>query len=988
MAFEENIANLENVMSKFENNKSDLSKIQRIIEILEKLKKTIVDDQFLFLIKPINFINDLLKKINEQNFAVSSATFDFLFEIIYYFKDVMKQLSNARSISVDMSKLISNYNNLVSDSQSSCELKEPKKSEKNAVANNSLSDKVAEKKMENAAFINYNAEISDWDASAHSSILEDFISETEEIIEELSKNLIECEKKPEELEIVNLIFRSMHTLKGNSATLNLKIMNLIAHRAENVLDKIRTNKLKMSSEINDVMLECVDYFQAIIEKIKNHHQPKLDIDNLLNNLDSINNTGKSLNLSTKLKQEDGNDKEASEKKIAEINKELSAAQSSQQSVVAAADSKTENAQPQEKSKEQLAATAVSSTIRIDISKLDKAMNLMGEIVIDKIRLRQKIALLTQLSDLIDRILSENEKYRFSDLDVLFELTINDKLNDFYGNYKISHSKYSFYYDRINELCKLLKDVFKFQNVYNTTDYHSVINNICSELRRINQILKENITELNGLTEHLDLISSELQENIMQMRMIPIQQLYDKIPRIVRSVSRDLKKKVELIMEGGDIELDKTVIEQLNDPFIHLMRNSIDHGIETPDIRKQKVKDETGVIIIRSEHLGNQVLIKIIDDGKGIDETVILKKAIEKDLVKPEQANLLTKSEILNFIFLPGFSSAEKITEVSGRGVGMDVVKSNIRKLKGTIEIDSQKDKGTTISIRLPLTMSVMQVQLIECSNHIFAIPINFIEETLNIKEKEIEKLGRKNVFNLRGEIVSILKLSDLLELTDLLDKTSSVYKVIIIKISDKKFGLIIDKIIAQQDIVLKSLGDILKNMKHISGATILGEGKVVILLDMLEIFETIRKIDNALAMDSFVGKLNISKSSKPKQVEEKKINILVVDDSKTVVANMCEILNTAGYSAEAAYDGIEALEKAKAKKYDLFTVDIMMPKMDGYVLTQKLREMNEYKKVPILMLSSKTEKIDKLRGLDAGADEYMTKPINENELVNIIKKFL
>ncbi|MBP7652702.1 response regulator [Candidatus Dependentiae bacterium] len=851
-------------------------------------------------------------------------------------------------------------------------------------------------------------------------VLSIFIEEVQEIIANLDNRLIELEKDSTNMDLLNLIFRDMHTLKGNSATINFKAMNFIAHRAENTLDKIRKRTLSLTPAITDIMLECVDVFKEMMDNVINNKAETMDLTDTIYKLD-LSNLGvspeqagfsKEKSFDTIISKPKENMSSQSENKKNDVQpdiqpqpnekSEVSANQSFvpqmplTQAAVQVQPPQQQNvsapqAQPSSGGAAAAAKKIETTSLRVDIQKLNTAMNLIGEIVIDKIRLNQKIKKISDINILINEIIGLIEGDSDAEFEEHFKIEITDKINNYVNSLNIDADIYRLYSREINIIKSTVDKLKREQIDLETFSKKIDKENIVADLRRVEQIFKESVQELLFIVEHLSLVTNDLQESIMKMRMVPVSQLFDKVPRIVRTVSKDLGKKVEIEVIGAETELDKTVIEQLNDPLTHIIRNSVDHGIEKPEARVSKGKPETGTITLKAEHKGNQVAIIIVDDGKGINAPVIVKKALENGLITQEKASTMTKSEILELIFLPGLSSAEKVTEVSGRGVGMDVVLSNIKKLKGTIEIESEIDSGTKITIRLPLTMAIMQVQLIKCSNQIFAIPINFIEEIINIKTDKIMHIGPKRVFNLREEIIPIVELNEILEIRGLGFIEKEYFQITIINISDKRIGFIIDRLIAQQEIVIKSLGNVLKNVKHVTGATILGEGNVILILDILGVYSTAKKMVDLSAGGSFQ---NLTKSNQSNvkinnpHIDVHKKKILIIDDSSTMRATLKEHLEEAGYATVQAKDGFEAIEKMKNEHIDMFTVDINMPGMNGYELTRKIRELPDYVKKPVIMVSSKSDKIDKMRGLDSGADEYITKPYDKNNLLQLIKKFL
>jgi len=332
---------------------------------------------------------------------------------------------------------------------------------------------------------------------------------------------------------------------------------------------------------------------------------------------------------------------------------------------------------------------------------------------------------------------------------------------------------------------------------------------------------------------IDLMTTELQLAVMKTRMIKIGKVFNKYPRVVRDLCRETKKDIQLLIYGEDTELDKTLIEEINDPLVHLIRNAVDHGIETPQERVAKGKNPQGTVILAAEHEGNNINITIQDDGKGMDPEVIKRKAIEKGLISKEKANDLNKNEIFNLIFLPGFSTAEKITNISGRGVGMDVVKTNVTKLRGTIQIDSEIGKGTKIVIKLPLTLAIIQGLLVRVKTETVVIPLSSVIEVVRVAPEEIYTINQNEVIRIRNSVLSLLKIEDILyDDLDVDDTEKKWQYVVIISAGDRKYGIRVDELIGQKEIVIKSLGSYLGNIEGLAGATIMGDGKVVMILDI------------------------------------------------------------------------------------------------------------------------------------------------------------
>ncbi|MGB9840670.1 chemotaxis protein CheA, partial [Thermovenabulum sp.] len=367
-------------------------------------------------------------------------------------------------------------------------------------------------------------------------------------------------------------------------------------------------------------------------------------------------------------------------------------------------------------------------------------------------------------------------------------------------------------------------------------------NLVSELI----IIKTRLEEIEGdldkdqdkreAIEYLSRITSNLHDAVMKVRMVPIENVFNRFPRIVYDLSKELNKKVNLIIEGAETELDRTVIDEIGDPLLHIVRNAIDHGIEKPEERVKIGKPEEGNLIMKAYHDGNNVVIEINDDGAGIDCERIARKAVEKGIVDEAKALRMKETELLSLIFEPGFSTSEKITDISGRGVGLDVVKSKIESLGGNVEVYTKKGEGTKFLIRLPLTLAIIQALMIKVDEEKYAIPLNTIRETVIVSTNEIKKVYKKDVIVLRGKVIPLISLHEVLE-TSKKGYINEKIIVVVVKKGEKDIGLIVDDLIGEQEIVIKSLGNYLKNLKFIAGATILGDGQVALILDINSLFE-------------------------------------------------------------------------------------------------------------------------------------------------------
>lgn len=818
----------------------------------------------------------------------------------------------------------------------------------------------------------------EWNRSACGEMLGTFLEEADEIVTSLDKDLLELEKTPGNEALVNQIFRSMHTLKGNSATIHLKVMNLVAHRAENILSKVRTKSLTLTSALVDILLDSTEVFKEIIRRIINAENPNLDISQLVNRLDMA-----ATGMSTVPAAHPAGT--ATGMSVAPVIRPAGVPGAPAEAATGMSASPT----PDKKDAGVDAKKIETTSLRVDISKLDTAMNLIGEIVIDRIRLRQKITKLQDIIQITNGIIHALEDQSGQGTHDRLHIVIDDRIGDYVAKLSLDHEVTHMFAGEIASLKQIIDRIMAGHMEYPGATSMMEAASVTTELKHMARMFKDTVHELTLVIEHLSPIANELQEAIMQMRMVPMAQLFDKLPRMVRSLAKGLDKKVRLEIIGAETELDKTVIEKLGDPLMHMIRNSLDHGIGSPADRREKGKAEEGLLQISAEHKGNQVEIAVRDDGQGIDDRAVLNKAIETGLVTPERAATMDRAEILELIFRPGFSSAKKVTEVSGRGVGMDVVLSTIKKMKGTVEIATEVGKGTAMFIRLPLTMSIMMVQLVKCGPQTFAIPISFVEDIIRVRRDEITFVGQKPVIDVRGDITSVVMMNDVLEVPRPGISDAEAVHVVMVKISDKRIGFVVDGIVGQQEIVVKTLGDILKNVDGVSGATILGEGNVILILDVMAVFAKAKRMIGAGAgFQKMKSTRDESREHKETDEPRRSKAILVVDDSKMIRESVSNTLTNAGYTVVVAVDGVDGLSRAKEQNFDLVTSDVEMPRMNGYALVKNLRRLTAYAKKPVVMFTSKADEIDVVRGLDAGADEYLTKPADPAELLRIVAGLL
>lgn len=757
-------------------------------------------------------------------------------------------------------------------------------------------------------------------------ILEDFLVEAFELIEQIDHDLVELESNPEDLELLNRIFRVAHTVKGSSSFLNFDVLTKLTHHMEDVLNKARHGELKITPDIMDVVLESVDMMKALLRSIRergNDVDAGVNISDICDRLTAINE-GKDISSSKpkeevkeEAKEPSAMDQEPevdvnslSEAEVeAEIERLLKVRKAEDQArrekqkqneqseapALKVETSAPKESKPQQKESNtpaQSSASAVEQTIRVEVKRLDNLMNLIGELVLGKNRL----------------------------------LKIYDDVEERYEGEKF-------------------------------------------------------LEELNQVVSQLSLVTTDIQLAVMKTRMLPIAKVFNKFPRMVRDLSRELGKQIDLEISGEETELDKSIVEEIGDPLVHIIRNSCDHGIEDPKDRLAAGKPEKGVIELKAYNEGNHIVVEIVDDGKGIDALAVKMKALERGLITEREVDNMTDKEAFSLIFKPGFSMAKQVTNVSGRGVGMDVVKTNIEKLNGIIDIDSEVGRGTIMKLKIPLTLAIIQSLLVGSQEEFYAIPLASVKETVRVPVDDIYTIEGKNVLRLRDEVLSLVRLSDLFGVKQIFESGDQTY-VVVINVADSKLGIIVDSLIGQEEIVIKSLGNYLQNIRGIAGGTIRGDGKVTLIVDVGMIMDMAKeiKIDIRASMESSA---QMSKKEKPSDYK-----VLIVDDSKMDRTIMQKSLEPIGVTVLEATNGIEALNIVKSGDHsiDAMLIDIEMPRMDGYTLAGEIRKYSKYRNLPLIAVTSRTSKSDRLRGVEVGMTEYITKPYSPEYLENVVRK--
>lgn len=671
--------------------------------------------------------------------------------------------------------------------------------------------------------------------------LEMFIEESKEHLQACSEHLLELEKNPSDLTIVGEIFRSAHTLKGMSATMGYEDLADLTHKMENVLDAIRNEKIHVTPEILDVVFESVDHLEEMVMDIANGGDGKRDVSSTV----------------TKLKQI-----ESGEPVMAEIAATAEAVapvvpvesalkyDSFEQTVITQSFEQDFNAfEITVRLREDCLLKAARVFMVFEILEKDgdviKSSPTVEKLEDEQFDQQFYVAFVTKESaeDLQKKLLKVSEveevivvpitveQFKFSERE---EEVVVDVVEATVENVEVPKESTP---AKVPEKATPTKTgPVGNKTIRVNIERLDILMNLFEELvidrGRLQSIATEvNHNELNETVERMSRVMGDLQTIILTMRMVPVETVFNRFPKMIRQLSRDLNKKINLEIIGAETELDRTVIDEIGDPLVHLIRNSVDHGIENPAVRLAKGKPEEGTVVLRAYHSGNYVFIEIEDDGAGINREKVLAKAIAKGVVTHEQSLAMSDKQINELILASGFSTADVISDVSGRGVGLDVVKTTIESLGGNISIESTQDVGSIFSIQLPLTLSIISVMLVEIEKEIYAIPLSSIIETSIIRSSDIMNAHNQKVIDFRGKVVPLVFLEEIFEVPRNDMQDDEFRSVVIVRKGEKLAGLVVDSFIGQQEIVLKSLGNYLTNIFAISGATILGNGKVALIVD-------------------------------------------------------------------------------------------------------------------------------------------------------------
>ena len=690
-----------------------------------------------------------------------------------------------------------------------------------------------------------------------SQYLEIFIDESAEHLQTLSDCIMELEKEPDNKDVINEIFRAAHSLKGMAGTMGFKRMQHLTHDMENVFQEVRSEKIQVDSQMIDLLFKCLDAIDGYLENIKaTSDEGEEDNEVIIKELNNF------------LAKANG-EAAAAEAAPAETEKEAAAPTDNGDHKLYLQIDLTDQERDAVMTAKDSGMHIYGMTVMIQKECLLKAaraflvfreVEAFGEILvyrpssqdIEDEKFEQEFSFYVASPESFDKI--QNAAKNVSEI----EDAVGEELTDFSPRVTETETeekkeeKPAETKTEVQAAPKKAPEKKKAPAKKNGVGKPATSRTVRVDIEKLDALMNQvseliiaknslvsiSSTEEGGFTnqgfheqiEYLERITTSLHESVMNVRMVPIETVVNRFPRMIRDLSKKLDKKMELYMTGEETELDRTVIDEIGDPLMHLLRNSADHGLESAEVRRERGKDEIGTIFLNAFQDGNNVVIEVGDDGNGIDIEKVKSKAIERGTITPEQAEVMSDKEVIDLLFLPSFSTSEKITDVSGRGVGLDVVKSKIESLGGVVECKSVLGEGSTFTIRLPLTLAIIQALMVKLGNEQYAIALGSIQTIEDIPLSDIKYVQGKEVINLRGNIIPIIRLGELLDVPDRTEPDESLI-VVVIKKGDKQAGLVVDSLVGQMEIVIKSLGKYININKMISGATILGDGEVALIID-------------------------------------------------------------------------------------------------------------------------------------------------------------
>ena len=799
-------------------------------------------------------------------------------------------------------------------------------------------------------------------------ILEFFQPEAEEHLQVVGDCLLSLEgnNNPEE---INRLFRAIHTVKGSAAQVGLRRLGSIAHRVEDLIGKLRDGEIEPSPALVDLCLESVDVLKKTLRREwPSELEMRSGVDSLL-----------------------GRIAEFAPLEVEEVEQTAEPVVAQETEAPRTSIEKTPAKPATVRTQKQIAA---AKSVRIALGRLDRMMNTVGELVISRTKMVGRVAELEKLIDTLSfskerlqgKVNEFQEKYEFN--------RVRSQIGTPWANtqrHKMLASAAAGEAGFLDEFSELEMDRYDDFNILSRS-----MTEISADVNEVLTQLDGHIGRVEGDIDEFTKLAHHLQDEITAARMVPIGTLYSLLSRAVRDAAKSSKKKVELDFSGSETELDNNIIQQISDPLVHLVRNSVAHGIEKPEDRVANGKPDQGRVMLRAYHRGNHIYIEVEDDGRGIDYARVRQSAIECGLVSNETADRLTERDLREMLFHPGFSTAVVKTELAGRGVGLDVVRSNLNALNGEIEIQSEAGRGTKFTLKVPLTLIISPALFVRCGATHFALPLAVVEEIRRLRADEIEDVGGKLLTKVRDVVTEVVRLDSYLGLPPL-EPINGYFRMVVANAGNRQVGLVVEDVLGKDEIVIKNLGEYLRRVKLFPGTTIAPDGSLILLIDlnrMVASEPSERRAIQASASTSRVfapGSAAVARGTIPTEaidrVEQERV-IVVADDSISVRKFVGRMLEKNGYRAKLAADGLEAAELVSQHGCHLVITDLEMPRMTGYELMAQLRQSPTTKRIPVMVVTSRAGAKHRDRALKEGASAFLTKPVQEDQLLAAVEQLI
>lgn len=753
---------------------------------------------------------------------------------------------------------------------------------------------------------------------AAAELLDVFRVEADEHLRAMSGLLVAARKDPTDRERWQQVRRSAHTLKGSAALVGLKDVTALSHRMEDLLDQYYDGERVATPDEVDLLLAATDAIDDVIQ-----NRP--------------NATG-----------------------FAPLFERLDAALAVSPPDAAAAEVVVPPTAPTPATpepKKGAAVRAVEASVRVPISKLDELGKLIGELVIARTAFEQRSAdfarLLHEMEPSTGRLRKASAK-----LEVGFEATA--LAGGRAGSGRSADGFDDLEFDRYTEFHLISRDLAEA-----TAD----VQTLGGELGHLRG-------DLDGLLTRQARITGEVEDRLMRLRMVPLGTTASKLQRTVRTAAQQTGKKAELVIDGEHTGLDKTVLDAMADPLLHLLRNAVDHGLETPEVRVALGKAPHGTIRLKAGHDGGSVVLEVSDDGRGIEPAAVRAKAVGRGLLTADDADRAADEDLFNLLFAPGFSTRDEVSELSGRGVGLDVVRTKVEGLKGTVTVQSQPGQGTTFVVRLPMTLAVTRALLVTSHGQTFAIPQDAVEHIRRLEDADLEKIGREPLLRIGGHVYPVVRLANALRLPPSADEPVRRPPVLLVKSGDRRAALVVDTLLGGREVVVKGLGSHLKRVPGVSGSTLTGDGRVVLILNPAELIRTTPTRHAAPVRPQATAARGRTT-----------LTVLIVDDSPSVRRVLTRLVERCGWTPVSAKDGVDALEILRRGPLpDVVLSDIEMPRMDGYELLGSVRGTPALCSLPVVVITSRATDKHRKKAMDLGASAYLVKPYQDDSLADVIRQ--